>query len=208
MMTTDLYNQEHKKVGTAELPEQFFGAKWNPDLVHQVIVAYDANTRKVIAVARGRGEVSGGGKKPYKQKHTGNARAGSTRSPIWKGGGVSHGPKAERDFSKKINKKMKRGALASALSKKLTDGEVFVVDSLEFNTRKTKDVAVMLKAFFATKPNVLFVSSNENKSLFLSGRNIPKVEITHASELNAKNVILHKNVMIEKGALEELSKAR
>ncbi|MCX6788560.1 MAG: 50S ribosomal protein L4 [bacterium] len=207
-MTTDLYNQEHKKVGTAELPDQLFGAKWNPDLVHQVIVAYDANIRKVIAVSRGRGEVSGGGKKPYKQKHTGRARAGSTRSPIWKGGGVSHGPKADRDFSKKINKKMKRGALASVLSKKLTDGEVFVVDSLEFNTRKTKDVAVMLKNFFDKKPNVLFVSSNENKSLFLSGRNIPKIEITHVSELNAKSVMLHKNLMIEKGAVEELSKAK
>lgn len=207
-MTTDLYNQEHKKVGTVELPKQLFGAKWNPDLVHQVIVAYDANIRKVLAVARGRGEVSGGGKKPYKQKHTGQARAGSTRSPIWRGGGVSHGPKAERDFSKKINKKMKRGALASVLSKKLMDGEVLVVDSLEFNTRKTKDVAVMLKTFFSTKPNVLFVSSNENKSLFISGRNIPKVEITHASELNAKNVILHKHVMMEKGAVDELLKVK
>lgn len=207
-MTTDIYNQEHKKVGTVELPKPLFGAKWNPDLVHQVIVAYDANIRKVIAVARGRGEVSGGGKKPYKQKHTGNARAGSTRSPIWKGGGVSHGPKVERDFSKKINKKMKRGALASVLSKKFTEGEVLVIDSLEFNTRKTKDVAGMLKNFFDKKQSILFVSNNENKSLFLSARNIPKVEITHASELNAKNVILHKHVMIEKGAVEELSKSK
>ena len=207
-MTIDLYNQENKKVGTTELPAQIFGAKWNPDLVHQVIVAYEANQRQVLAVARGRGEVSGGGKKPYKQKHTGRARAGSTRSPIWKGGGVSHGPKAERDFSKKINKKMKRGALASVLSKKLTDGEMYVIDSLEFNARKTKDVAAMLKKFFERKPNVLFVSSKENKSLFLSARNIPKVEITHVSELNAQNVMLHKHVIFENEAVKELATAK
>lgn len=204
-MTTDLYNKEAKKIGTTELPTQLFGAKWNPDLVHQVIVAYDANARKVIAVARGRGEVSGGGKKPYKQKHTGRARAGSTRSPVWKGGGVSHGPKAERDYSKKINKKMKRGALASVLSKKLTEGEVYVVDSLDFNERKTKDVAVMLKKFFTRTPNVLFVSGKENSSLFLSARNIPKTEIVRANELNAKSVTLHKHVIIEDAAIKELA---
>src|SRR5438105_1748720 len=118
MAKTDLYNQENKKVGTVELPDKFFGVKWNPTLVHQALVAEMANARQPLAHAKGRGDVRGGGKKPYMQKHTGRARAGSTRSPIWKGGGVTHGPLKEKVYSKKINTKMKRLALYSILSKK------------------------------------------------------------------------------------------
>ena len=204
-MTSELYNQEHKKVGTITAPDSLFGAKWNPDLVHQVVLAYESNTRKLTSHVKNRSEVRGGGKKPWAQKHTGRSRQGSSRSPIWKGGGVTHGPTAERNYFKKINKKMKRGALASVLSKKFTENEVLFVDSLEFKNKKTKDVAVMLKNFFEKKPNVLFVSATNNNSLFTSARNIPNVAIVHARELTAVNGLRHKHVIFEKGAVEELA---
>ncbi len=207
-MTTELYNQEHKKVGTVTMPDAFFNAAWNADLVHQVVTAYVSNQRKPLAHTKGRSEVSGGGKKPWAQKHTGRARHGSIRSPIWKGGGVAHGPVAERNYTKKINKKMKRGALASVLSKKIGEHQVFVIDSLDFKDRKTKQVATMLGHFFDKKPNVLFVSGKGNTSLFVSARNIPNVEIVHVNELTVVNGLRHKHIIFEKGAVEELAAAK
>ena len=118
-MKTSLYNLKGEAIGEIDLPEKFFGYKWNPDLVHRVLMAQAANRRSPWAHAKGRGEVRGGGVKPWKQKHTGRARHGSIRSPIWKGGGVSHGPKKDRDYSQKVNKKMAKAAVFSVLSKKL-----------------------------------------------------------------------------------------
>ena len=207
-MTTELYNQENKKVGTIEMPKTFFGTTWKPDLVHQVVVAYVSNARQLTSHTKGRAEVRGGGKKPWAQKHTGRSRQGSIRSPIWKGGGVAHGPDEFRNYGKKVNKKMKRGALASVLSKKLSDKEVTVIDSLDFKNHKTKEVAKMLKNFFDKKPNVLFVSGKSNTSLFVSARNIPNVEIVHARELNAMNGLRHKHIIFEKGAVEELAEVK
>ncbi|MFA6365107.1 MAG: 50S ribosomal protein L4 [Candidatus Paceibacterota bacterium] len=202
-MTTDLYNQEYKKVGTVTLPDPVFNSPWNADLVHQVVVAYEANLRKPLAHVKGRAEVRGGGKKPYAQKHTGRSRQGSTRSPIWKGGGVTHGPTAERNFSKKVNKKMRQGALSSVLSRKLHEGEVFVVDSLSFEKGKTKEVASMLARFFKAKPNVLFVSEKGNSTLVRTGRNIPNVDIVRVTGLTAFTGLRHKNIIFEKAALDE-----
>lgn len=207
-MTTELYNQENKKVGTIAMPEALFNVKWNPDLVHQVVTAYVSNQRTLTSHTKGRAEVRGGGKKPWAQKHTGRSRQGSIRSPIWKGGGVAHGPDSLRNYTKKVNKKMKHGALASVLSKKLTEKEVTIIDSLDFKNHKTKDVANMLKNFFDKKPNVLFVSGKSNTSLFVSARNIPNVEIVHARELNAMNGLRHKHIIFEKGAVEELSEVK
>lgn len=207
-MTTELYNQEKRQVGTIEMPKTFFGATWKPDLVHQVVVAYVSNARQLTSHTKGRAEVRGGGKKPWAQKHTGRSRQGSIRSPIWKGGGVAHGPDEFRNYGKKVNKKMKRGALASVLSKKLSDKEVTVIDSLDFKNHKTKEVAKMLKNFFDKKPNVLFVSGKSNTSLFVSARNIPNVEIVHARELNAMNGLRHKHIIFEKGAVEELAEVK
>lgn len=126
-----------KKAGVLALPESLFGVKWNSDLVHQVTVAEMANIRNSVAHTKGRGDVRGGGKKPWQQKGTGRARAGSSRSPIWKGGGVSHGPKSEKVFEQKINKKMKAKALATVLSKKLNDGEILFIDAMTFSVPKT-----------------------------------------------------------------------
>src|SRR3989344_8010007 len=137
-MKTQVYNLKGEKVGDIELSDKIFARDWNPDLVHQVMLAQAANRRHPWAHTKNRGEVRGGGIKPWKQKHTGRSRQGSIRSPIWKGGGVSHGPVSERDFSKKINKKMLRAAIYSVLSKKLSDGQLKVIDSLELEAPKTK----------------------------------------------------------------------
>jgi large subunit ribosomal protein L4 len=136
-MEHTVYNTQGKKAGTVALPEDVFATPWNNNLVHQVTVVMQANARTPIAHTKNRAEVSGTGKKPWRQKGTGNARHGSRRSPIWRTGGVAHGPRNERDYSQKINKKMRVKALYAVLSKKLADGEVLFVDTLSFAEPKT-----------------------------------------------------------------------
>jgi large subunit ribosomal protein L4 len=141
-----VYTMAGKENGTIALPEDIFGAKWNADLVHQVVVGMQANARQSIAHTKFRSEVSGGGKKPWKQKGTGRARHGSNRSPIWKGGGVTHGPRAEKDYSVKINRKMRLAALRVVLSRKWKDNEIIFVDTMNFAEPKTKDAKLALVA--------------------------------------------------------------
>src|SRR3954468_24273266 len=136
-MEFPLYNQEAEKVGTIELADGIFGLAMNQDLLYQVITSQLANKRQVVAHAKGRGEVRGGGKKPWRQKGTGRARHGSIRSPIWVGGGVAHGPRNDKVFARSIPQKMRNKALAMALSKKLADGEVIFVESLDLSSPKT-----------------------------------------------------------------------
>lgn len=141
-MEAKIYDQKGKEKGTITLSEAVFGQPWNGDLVHQVMVAMQANARTPVAHTKDRGEVSGGGKKPWRQKGTGRARHGSTRSPIWIGGGVTHGPRNEKNYSQKINKKMRTKALYTVLSEKMRSGEILFVDGLELSgkTRDAKDV--------------------------------------------------------------------
>src|SRR3954468_2503145 len=129
-MKSDIYNIQGKKAGTIELPESVFGVAWNDSLMHQVVTSMNSNSRTNVAHTKTRGEVRGGGKKPWKQKGTGRARHGSTRSPIWVGGGVAHGPRNDQNFSRKINKKVRAKALLTVLSRKYKDGEILFVDSL------------------------------------------------------------------------------
>ncbi len=143
-METSIYTVDGKKAGSITLPESLFGAKWNPDLVHQVTVAEAANIRNTVAHTKGRGDVRGGGKKPWQQKGTGRARVGSSRSPLWRGGGTTHGPTSDRVFEQKINKKMKVRALASVLSKKLVDNEIIFVDTMSFSAPKASKAKEML----------------------------------------------------------------
>lgn len=193
-----------KKAGTMELSPEIFAVRWSPDAVHQVVQAYSANSRKSVAHVKGRGEVSGGGKKPWRQKGTGRARHGSSRSPIWIGGGVTFGPTNERIFSKKINRKMKRFALASLLSKKFADGEVYVFDNLTIEPAKTKEVVAVVKN--ASLPNsLLFVKEGKNTSLLRAARNIPKTDVVSAANLNAADCMLRKAVVFERPALEALA---
>src|SRR3989338_1574896 len=145
-MESKIYNQQGKESGTIALPESVFGAQWNADLVHQVVTSLRMSAQSPGASAKGRGEVSGGGKKPWRQKRTGRARHGSTRSPIWVGGGVSHGPKNERTFLRKVNAKMKMRALASVLSAKFKDGEILFVDDVKLSAPKTSAAKTILSA--------------------------------------------------------------
>ena len=144
-METKIYNQKGKEAGKITLPEEVFGLPWNADLVHQVVTSMLANARTPVAHTKTRGEIRGGGKKPWKQKGTGRARHGSTRSPIWVGGGVTHGPRNDKIYARKINRKMKAKALYTILSKKAKDGEILFVDALSFSAPKTVEAKEILK---------------------------------------------------------------
>src|SRR3989344_6001738 len=146
-METTVYNQKGQEAGKLTIPESIFGLPWNADLVHQVVVAMTSSMRHPIANTKTRGEVSGGGKKPWQQKGTGRARHGSTRSPIWVGGGIAHGPRKEKNYDRKINKKAKTKALYTILSQKTRDGEILFVENLSFGMPKAKDPKEALKAF-------------------------------------------------------------
>jgi len=207
-MKVAVVNKENKKVEDIQISESVFGTKWNPALVHQALCAFLGNTRQNLANTKGRGEVRGGGKRPYAQKHTGNARVSSIRSPLWIGGGITFGPSNERDFTKKINKKMKRSALFSLLSKKMKDGEIVFVDSLEFETPKTKAVANTLNAIFGNKKKgVLIVPERTNMTISRTGRNIEKTRIMKAESLNVYECLSHKYILIDKNAVAELGVA-
>ena len=145
MAKLNIYNQKAEKTGDIEVSDKVFGVKMSEALIHQAVVAQMANERQVIAHTKGRAEVRGGGKKPWKQKGTGSARAGSSRSPIWIGGGVTFGPTKERNFSKKINKKMKQKALLMAISDRVKNGEIIVLDNLNTKEFKTKVMDTILK---------------------------------------------------------------
>src|SRR3989338_7301784 len=144
-MQAKIYNQKGAEAGMITLPEKVFAAKWRSDLVHQVVEGMRSNKRAGTADTKDRGEVRGGGKKPWKQKGTGRARHGSIRIPIWVGGGVTHGPLAEKNYKKKISKKMRAQALFSVLSKKWKDGEIIFVDTLTLPEIKTKSAVEVMK---------------------------------------------------------------
>jgi large subunit ribosomal protein L4 len=193
-----IYSQKGTKAGTIALPEQLFGVKWNNDLVHQVITGMLSNKRAGTAHTKDRGEVSGGGKKPWKQKGTGRARHGSSRSPIWVGGGTTHGPRSEKDYSKKINKKMAVKALYTVLSRKYADGKVLFVDALSLSAPKTKEAATILSALssvegykgIASKKHtaVLVAVPVTTPDLKKSFANLPGATLVSLPELSALSV--------------------
>src|SRR3989344_5175223 len=199
-MKTSVYNLKGDAIGEIDLPENVFAREWNPDLVHQVLLAQAANRRLPWAHAKNRGEVRGGGKKPWKQKHTGRARHGSIRSPIWKGGGATHGPVKERDYSHKVNKKMARAAIYSILSKKLADGHLKVIDSLELETAKTKALFVSVKSFLPA----LLIAAKENKNIARASNNIPRTRSLSGANLNIHDVVKYKNILLDKKAVTEI----
>ena len=208
-MNADLYSLENSKVGTLELPEEIFGAKWRAALVQQVLLAQMANRRSPWAHAKDRSEVSGSGKKPWRQKGTGRARHGSIRSPLWVGGGKAHGPVKTRDFSQKVNKKMRRVALLSVLSKKLKAHEVKVFDHLDIAAPKTKMAWSTLARILKPrdkKMDVLLVVAPESKNLFRAGRNLVKTKIVHPQSLSVTDVLNYKNIFIDQKAIPVLEK--
>jgi len=211
-MTTDVYSfEEAKKTGTVELPERLFGAAWKPQLVKQVLEAQLANRRQPLAHAKGRSEVRGGGRKPWRQKGTGRARHGSIRSPLWRHGGKAHGPSKERDYSQKVNKQMRRGALAAVLSKKLKDGDLRVISSLALPSAKTKELATRLAVFLALakrakKMDVLLVPAPGNAAIARAAGNLVKAKTLTPTSLNVYDLMNYRHLLIDREAIAVIDK--
>lgn len=203
-MKADVFDIKNQKIGEADLPERIFAVKWNPDLVNQALTAQLANSRVAIAHAKGRGEVRGGGKKPWKQKGTGRARHGSIRSPLWKGGGATFGPSKERVFSKKINKKMKRLAIFNVLAQKAREKELKIIDSFKIEANKTKDWNKILKNMVDLRSKNLLVVANANKKVHGLTSNIKNIRSISPFSLNVYDLLSNKNVFMEKEAVAEM----
>ena len=188
MSKIEVKNIEGKAVSEAELSDAVFGIEPNIPVMHQVVVAYESSMRQGTHAVKNRHEVSGGGRKPYRQKGTGRARQGSIRAGQWTGGGVIFGP-VPRGYYKKANNKVKKLAMRSALSGKLADSELFLLDSLKFDEPSTKKAASVLAALELTGKRVTLVVDDEAVVEYLSFRNIPKVEVIAVSEANTRNLI-------------------
>ncbi len=205
-MEATIYNQDGKSAGTIALPEAVFGAHWNSNLVYQVKTAMETHARNAIAHTKTRGEVRGGGKKPWKQKGTGRARHGSTRSPIWVGGGVAHGPRNDKNFDRKINRKMKAKALFVILSKKWKDGEVLFVDKFAMPVPKATEGKKALMSLAGVKGfEILFKKWNNSAYIALgtkdmavekSFRNFGNVIVSEARNMNPVDLLNYKYVII------------
>jgi len=205
MIKTNLYNQEGKITGELDLPENIFGLKPKKDLMHEAVVAQEANSRVKYAHTKNRGEVSGGGKKPFAQKHTGQARQGSTRSPIWRHGGVTFGPNADASYGKKINLKKKRLALHMALASKLNDKVLYIIDDLRIADSKTKTFAKILKNLGIFK-TALIALPETNKNVYLASRNIEGIKSILVGSLNIVDVLRYKNLIMPKEAISAIEK--
>lgn len=210
-MKTDLYNQSGEVINQIELPDEIFSLKVNGDLMHQAVLAQMGNARKVLAHTKDRSEVRGGGKKPWRQKGTGRARHGSIRSPIWKGGGVTFGPTKERNFSKSINKKMKRKALFMALSSKASDRQLMVFEELNLEKPKTKLVDQILRNLSSKmkdykiskkkRDNLAVVLPGTDKNIEQSARNLPYAKVLSAKSLNILDILNNKYLLLTQSAI-------
>ena len=191
-----------KKSGEVALPASFLEA--NPHNLYLYVKSYQAALRANTAKTKTRAEVSGGGKKPWAQKGRGGARAGSNRSPIWVGGGVSHGPKNNRNYFQKINKKQKRIALECAIAEKANNGKLFVVDRIQIESGKTKDAAAMMKTLAVR--DALLVKEAMDEKTFLAFRNLPNAYLVEPNEMNAYTATAFEAIVIEKSVYEQLTK--
>ncbi len=205
MPQVDVVSKDNKSVGKADLPDDIFGVEVKLGLLHEVVRNHMANKRQGNACTKTKGLVRGGGRKPYKQKGTGRARAGSIRSPLWRGGGTVFGPQP-RDYSYKLPKKMKWHALSSALTGKLNDGEVMVVDELLLSEAKTKMLKKLLGDLGLSK-SVLMIIPEKDEKLELAARNIPKVRVARVSELNVNSILTHEKLLITKDAIKRMEEA-
>lgn len=206
VVKVDVYTQDGKKKGQSDVSEVVFGAKWNRDLVHQVVVAMQANARNPIAHTKDRSDVRGGGKKPWQQKGLGRARHGSSRSPIWRGGGAAFGPRNDRVFAQKINRKMRAQALFAVLTKKYEDGNVLFVDALTFDAPKTAQAQATIatlagiKGFDAmtTKKhnNVYIALPEKDVNVQKSFSNFGNVHVSEARNLNPVDAMKYKHIIV------------
>lgn len=201
MANVTVYNIEGKKVGTLELNDAVFGVEINEHLVHMAVVQQLANKRQGTQSAKTRAEVSGGGRKPWRQKGTGHARQGSTRSPQWKGGGVIFAPKP-RDYSFKMNKKEKALAIKSALTSRVNAEKFVVLDQISFDEIKTKKMKAVLDNFKVEKALVILDKKDENVTL--SARNLPKVRTVLANSINVYDILKYDTVVLTKDAVAQI----
>jgi large subunit ribosomal protein L4 len=208
MPTVKVRNLKNKEVGDVTLSDAVFGVELNESLIHAAVMNFRANGRSGNSATKTRGNVSGSGRKLWKQKGTGRARIASLRSPLWKGGGNVHGPQP-RDWSYDMPKKMRRGALRSALSERLREGNLIVVDEFGFKNPKTKDFLSALGSLGliekAKRAKTLIVDSLDNANLVLSSRNVQKTKVTNSFGLNIYDIVLHEKLLISKAAVEELN---
>jgi len=222
-MKVNVYNQNGEETGTALLPKEIFDVKMNPDLVHQVVVSQMANRRKVLAHTKNRGEVRGGGKKPWRQKGTGRARHASIRSPLWRHGGITFGPTKEKVFKKQIPKKMKRLALFMVLSEKVKNNLLILLDKLKIEQSKTKLMAQIIENLKSKtelpfmeakvkkgtkssspikKGSVLIALSELDKNIILAVRNLPDVKTIQAKDLNCLDLLSLKYLIMPKDSVK------
>ena len=202
MIKVQVFDNSGNPLEDISLPEERFGGKVRRELLRDTIIMHEANHRRGTASTKTRGEVKGGGRKPWKQKHTGRARAGDIRSPIWKGGGVVFGPRP-RDYSFSIHRKAKKVALQSAILSKLIDNEVVLIDKLVFDLPSTKKLANLLKCL-DIRDGCLIVMQEFNETIWKSSRNIYNVKLRVASDLNAYDVIKYKKLLIVRDVLDNL----
>ena len=201
MANVSVYNMEGREVGTIELSDAVFGVEINEHLVHLAVVQQLANNRQGTQKAKTRSEVSGGGRKPWRQKGTGHARQGSTRAPQWTGGGVVFAP-VPRSYTFKMNKKEKRGALKSVLTSRVQENKFFVLDELKLDVVKTKNMKAVLDALKVSK--ALIVLGENDQNAVLSARNIPDVKTAFANTLNVFDVLKYDTVVTTKAAVETI----
>jgi large subunit ribosomal protein L4 len=202
-MKISVYNIEGKEVEKMDLSEAVFGVKKNDELIHQVMVAIESNKRQILAHTKNRGERAGSGIKPWRQKGTGRARVGSVRNPVWRKGGVAFGPRNDRNFSQKVNKKMNAKAITMVLSGKLKDKELVVLDSLALKEKKTKVMTEVLKNLKINKKSLIAFSKSE-KDLRIVSRNIKNVENILTDQLNVSEMIKNKFLLMTKESVKYL----
>ena len=206
MPKVKVYNTKAEVVGQATLSDDVFGCEYNEPLIHQVVVAYNNNQRQGTKSALLRSEVRGHAKKPWRQKGTGRARQGSTKSAQWIGGGVIFAPKP-RDFSQKVNKSMKKSAFKSAISAKIADSELVVLDEVKIESPKTKLFQEVLDNFKVGSKNVMFVLADQDDTIVRATNNIPNVEVSYADVLSTYDIVANSKLYITKDAIKKLEEA-
>ena len=215
-MNVNIYNQKAEIVGDTKLTNKVFGVKASHDLIHQAMVAQMSNERQVLAHTKDRSEVRGGGKKPWKQKGTGRARSGSSRSPIWIGGGITFGPRSDRNFTKDINKKMKQKAMFMVLSDKVDNRKLVILDKIEMSEFKTKTFNKMVKGFEtkillpkegeSKKRSLLVINDTKDEVVKYSGRNLAGVKIINLNNINILDLLKYRDLIITAEAAKKLEK--
>lgn len=214
MAETQLDNQkkdkpkkiERDETKNMDLPDKVFGEDFNSDLVHQVVVSQMANRRQVSAHTKDKGEVRGGGRKPWRQKGTGRARVGSNRSPIWRGGGITFGPTNKRNFKKIIPLKMRRKALIMALSQKAKNGLLIILDEFKLDKPKTKEIANLIAKQNKEKASFLIVIPEKDENIVRAARNIPDTAVMQAKDLNCLDILKYKYIMMARPSIKVIEK--